>query len=100
MRSHGIALGLGATLVVAAALRAGETPALSERPLADRFAEIRAEYQAGEARAREATAQAKTPAERAKVYREVAPEVDVFARRMVDLAASTPQDPASRDALI
>jgi peroxiredoxin len=73
----------------------------AERPVAERAAQIRAEFEAQLAASRQAAAKAENPRAKGAVAAErpidrLAP----YARRMVDLAESSPHDPATRDALL
>lgn len=93
-----ILIGLGSLPGPRQALcRAGDDP---KPPVADRYREIVAEYEAKKKAASEAADQAKTEAAQMKAYSAMSPDDAAFSRRMVDLAASSPKDPASRDALI
>jgi thiol-disulfide isomerase/thioredoxin len=72
-----------------------------ERPIAERSAQIRAEFQAEQAASRQAAKKAEAPAAKGAVAAKR--PIDLFAdyaRRMVDLAESSPHDPAARDALL
>jgi RNA polymerase sigma factor (sigma-70 family) len=70
------------------------------QPLAERFRQIRAEYDAQQAVVRKALESAKVQSERNKIYREMSPDEVAFCRRMLDLATSAPNDPTARDALL
>lgn len=59
-----------------------------------------AEYQALQARATEEISKTKTEFEGWKLYWKVAPDEQDFARRMVELAATSPGEPAAREALL
>jgi thiol-disulfide isomerase/thioredoxin len=106
-----------AVLLVAPAARAGERTDFSAisaeaqepdhqaarpgRPIADRYAQIRAEFEAQRVAYRQAASTAGNPPAKG----DVAPKrpIDLvadFARQMVDLAESSPDDPAARDALL
>ena len=49
---------------------------------------------------RKALENAKVQSEMNKIYQEMSPDEVAFCRRMLDLAASAPKDPAARDALL
>jgi thiol-disulfide isomerase/thioredoxin len=70
------------------------------RSIARRFAEIRSEYDAQEKALRLALEKAKDRRERDEISGKLAPVVAVYSRRLVDLALSSPADPAARDALL
>ena len=70
------------------------------QPLAERFRQIRAEYDAQQAVVRKALESARVQSERNKIYQEMSPDEVAFCRRMLDLAASAPKDPTARDALL
>jgi thiol-disulfide isomerase/thioredoxin len=78
---------------------AGDDPKPSPS-VAERYREILAEYDAQQKAVSEAAERAKTEAEQMKAYETIAPDDAAFSRRMVDLAASSPKDLTSRDALI
>ena len=68
--------------------------------IARQFAAIRAEFDAAQ---RSATAEAekgKSEFESWKTYSKLMPDPAAFSRRLVDLAATEPQSPAARDALL
>ncbi len=90
------------------AKKAGESvatapPAGSGRPeltTAERFARIKAEYdaqQAAMARAMETTTSRR---EINAVFAKMSPDEVAYTRRMIELAMSAPKDPAARDALV
>ncbi len=62
--------------------------------------EIIREFEEARHQASEASSKRPTDFERWKAYNELAPDDAKFSRRMVDLAATNPKDPAARDALI
>jgi RNA polymerase sigma factor (sigma-70 family) len=68
--------------------------------LADQFRKIVKEFDDKKNRANEEAEQGKTPFEKWKILGASSPDVTFYAHRMVDLAATNPKDPASRDALI
>jgi RNA polymerase sigma factor (sigma-70 family) len=68
--------------------------------LADRFKQIRTEYEAGQAALQKALENVKLQSEIRKTYQQMSPDEVAFCRRMLDLAASAPTDPVARDALI
>ena len=68
--------------------------------LADRFARIKAEYEAGQAALWAAVGRAADRREHNQIYARMAPDEVAYCRRMIDLALSRPADPAARDALI
>ncbi|MHC5540420.1 hypothetical protein ACYOEI_19540, partial [Singulisphaera rosea] len=72
----------------------------SKPSVAERYRAIVDEYEAKKKAAAEASGRAKTEAEQRKAYETMSPDDAAFSRRMVDLAASSPKEPASRDALI
>ena len=75
-------------------------PKAVEPSVADRFKQIRAEFEAEQRKVAEAAEAAKTEFERWKIYGDKAPDDAAYSRRMVDLALTAPKDPASRDALV
>ena len=79
--------------------RPGDDPKPSP-PVLELYRTIVAEYEAQKKAAAEAIDRAKTDDEQRKIYSTMAPDDVAFSRRMVDLAASSPKDPASRDALL
>ena len=68
--------------------------------MAQQFAEIRAEFDAAEKTASAEAGKGKSEFERWKIYGKLMPDQAAFSRRMVDLAATAPQHPAARDALL
>ncbi len=80
--------------------KTGDKPATSEPSLADRLAAIKAEYEAQKATLWLAVAKATNLRERNAIYAKTAPDEVAYCRRMIDLAMSSPTDPAARDALI
>jgi RNA polymerase sigma factor (sigma-70 family) len=78
-----------------------KAPATSPAPpLAEQLARILSEYQDLQARATEEISKTKTEFEGWKLYWKVAPDEQDFARRMVELAATSPGEAAARDALL
>jgi RNA polymerase sigma factor (sigma-70 family) len=78
-----------------------KAPATSPAPpIAEQLARILAEYHALQDRATEEISKTKTEFEGWKLYWKVAPDEQDFARRMVELAATSPGEPAARDALL
>jgi thiol-disulfide isomerase/thioredoxin len=78
-------------------------PAPAVRPrlsLAERFERIRAEYRAKQDALSQALEKAKDRREQNAVYGTMSPDEVAFSRRMVELATSSPADPAARDALV
>jgi thiol-disulfide isomerase/thioredoxin len=76
-----------------------------ERPIAQQYAQIRAEFEAQRVISRSSLLQAVTKAASPRDKREVAKKrppdlITEFSRRMVDLAESSLDDPAARDALL
>ena len=71
-----------------------------EPSIAERFAKIRAEYDAKQDAFSRALEQTKNQREVNEVYAKMSPDEVAFTRRMIDLAASAPKDPAARDALV
>ena len=85
----------------ASAARRGDGRSQSPAPtLAERFKQIRAEYDALQTALQKALEMVKTQHEINKTYQEMSPDEVAFCRRMLDLAATAPADPAARDALI
>ncbi len=72
----------------------------SKPSVAERYRAILAEYEAHGKAAAEAFRKAKTEAEKREVSANAQSRDAIFSRKMVDLAASAPKDPASRGALI
>jgi thiol-disulfide isomerase/thioredoxin len=70
------------------------------KTMAQQFASIRAEYDAAEKTASAEAEKGKSGFESWKIYGKLMPDQAVFSRRMVDLAATEPKDPAARDALL
>jgi len=70
------------------------------KTMAQQFAAIRAEYDAAEKTAAAAAEKGKSAFESWKIYGKLMPDLAVFSRRMVDLAAAEPNNPAARDALL
>ena len=73
----------------------------SKRPIAEQYALIRAEYEAEQARYRQAATKAETPGD-TRAAADMGPRdliVD-YSRRMVDLAQSSPDEPGAREALL
>jgi RNA polymerase sigma factor (sigma-70 family) len=73
--------------------------ARSSASIADRFAKIRAEYDAKNDALMEAQAKVKGQREHNKLYQTMAPDEAAYSRRVVDLVLSSPSEPAARDAL-
>ena len=71
-----------------------------EPSLAEKFARIRAEYNAKLDAVSRAVEKAKDQREINLAYVKVGPDEVAFTRRMIELAESAPADPAARDALI
>lgn len=69
-------------------------------PLADQLRRIVKEFDDKRNRAMKDAEQGKTPFEQWKIRSAKLPDESSYARRIVDLAATNPKDPASRDALI
>ena len=68
--------------------------------VAQQFAAIRAEYETAEKTAAAEAGKGKSEFESAKIYFKLMPDQASFSHRMVELAATQPRDPASRDALL
>jgi RNA polymerase sigma factor (sigma-70 family) len=86
-----------------AAVQAPRVDVKKQKPelsLADRFKQIRAEYDARQAALWEALKNVKPESERNKTYQQMSPDEVDFCKRMLDLAAPAPADPVARDALI
>ena len=71
-----------------------------EPSLAEKFARIRAEYDAKLDGVSRAVEKAKDQREINLAYTTMSPDEVVFTRRMIELAESAPADPVARDALI
>ncbi|WP_422924027.1 hypothetical protein [Singulisphaera sp. PoT] len=67
---------------------------------ADVYAKIKAEYEDKESAMQDAMSKAVRQRERNQAYEKTAPDEAAFARRMIDLAESTPGSKAARDALL
>jgi len=79
----------------------GEGSAAPRPPsLEEDYRKIVAEFDEANARAHRAASTAKTPFEGWKTSQELSPDEADYARRIVDLAAAHPREPATRDALI
>jgi thiol-disulfide isomerase/thioredoxin len=70
------------------------------KTIAQQFTAIRAEYDAAEKTASAEAEKGKSEFESWKIFGKLMPDQAAFSRRMVDLAASEPQSPAARDALL
>jgi RNA polymerase sigma factor (sigma-70 family) len=92
--------GTKAATPAAQAPKPGAVAARPEPPLAEQFRRIRAEYQAQLDALSRALENVKDQREQNEIYGKMTPDDVAFSRRMVDLAASSPADPAARDALI
>ena len=68
--------------------------------LAERFQQIRAEYDARLAAMSKVLENVKIQSEVNQTYRTMSPDEAAFSRRMLELAESAPADPVARDALI
>ena len=95
-------LGPGAAQVGLAARLSGPR---SDEPkpaktLPQQLTAIRAEFDAAEKKASAEAEKARSQPESWKIYSRLMPDPAVFSRRMVDLAATEPQNPAARDALL
>jgi RNA polymerase sigma factor (sigma-70 family) len=85
------------------AAEAAKTPigaARSDPTLAEQFATIQADYDAKLKALTRAQESAKNHRERSEIVGKMSPDEVAFARRMVELAASSPKDPVARDASI
>jgi thiol-disulfide isomerase/thioredoxin len=72
-----------------------------EEPIAKRYAQIRAEFEAEQDSYRRAATRAESPRDKREVPAKKRRDLVVdYSRRMVDLAASLPDDPGARDALL
>jgi hypothetical protein len=73
-----------------------------DRPgsLDDQFRKIVKDYDGAKNKAEAILATAKNGFERSQMYGRVTPDLASYARRVVDLAAAHPEEPATRDALI
>jgi RNA polymerase sigma factor (sigma-70 family) len=74
--------------------------AAAERPIADRLAQILAEYQAQQDALNRALEKVENQREINQIYGKMAPDEVAFCRRMIDLANSAPTDPSARKALV
>jgi thiol-disulfide isomerase/thioredoxin len=72
----------------------------SAGPIAQQFARIRAEFEAQNSAQRQAATTAESTREKRNGAAKTAPDLVAYCRRMVDLAESSPNDPAARDALL
>jgi thiol-disulfide isomerase/thioredoxin len=91
--------------VASAETRKSEDPrSRPEQPIVKRYQQIRAESEAQQAAFRRSLRQAATKADSPRDQREDAakrpPDLAAYCRQMVDLAESSPDDPAARDALL
>ena len=68
--------------------------------IAERYAAIVAEYEGARKGASIEAEKAKTQFESSKIFAKLMPDEATFSRRMVDLAATDPKEPAARDALL
>ena len=72
-----------------------------EKPsIADPYKQILKEFEGEQQKLSEAIEKAKTEAETMQIYDKMTPDDTKYSRRMVDLAETSPKDPASRDALV
>ncbi len=70
-------------------------------PLANQYHQILAEFEAGQAAFRQAVSSVGRPREKPEVaQKKRSPDLVEYCRRMLDLAESSPSDPAARDALL
>jgi thiol-disulfide isomerase/thioredoxin len=72
----------------------------SEGSIAERYAQIRAEFDAQQAADRQAATKAESTRDKGNVAAKSSPDLVAYCRRMVDLAESSQDDPAARDALV
>jgi peroxiredoxin len=72
----------------------------SQGSIAERYAQIRAEFEAQQAAHRQAATKAESTRDKRDGAAKSSPDLVAYFRRMVDLAESFPDDPAARDALI
>ena len=72
----------------------------SEGPIAKQYAQIRAEFEAQQAAHRPAATKAESTHDKRDGAAKASPDLVAYCRRMVDLAESSPDHPAARDALI
>jgi RNA polymerase sigma factor (sigma-70 family) len=82
----------------AVALAAGSPR--TEPTMAERFAKIKAEYDAQQEAVSRALEKTSNQREVNAVYAKMSPNEVAFTRRMVELATSDPKDPVARDALV
>jgi RNA polymerase sigma factor (sigma-70 family) len=75
-------------------------PKAAEQPIADRLAQILAEYQAKQDALRQALEKVENQREINQIYGKMSPDEVAFCRRMIDLATSAPKDPSARKALV
>ena len=70
-------------------------------PIANQYQQILAEFEAGQAAFRQADSSVGRPREKREVaQKKRPPDLVEYCRRMVDLAESSPSEPAARDALL
>jgi thiol-disulfide isomerase/thioredoxin len=72
----------------------------SEGSIAERYAQIRAEFEAQQAAHRQAATKAESTRDKRDGAAKSSPDLVAYCRRMVDLAESSPDDATARDALI
>ena len=72
----------------------------SEGLIAKQYAQIRAEFEAEQAAHRPAATKAESTHDKRDGAAKASPDLVAYCRRMVDLAESSPDHPAARDALI
>ena len=81
--------------------KSGDQSRRLEGPIAKQYAQILAEYAAQQDAHPQAVAKAESPRDkREAAAARRAPDLVAYCRRMVDLAESSPDDPAARDALL
>ena len=94
-----VEFGRGESQVQATAKDVSEPKA--EKPsIADQYKQILKEFEREQQKLSVAVEQAKTEGESMKIYARMTPDDTAYSRRMVDLAETSPKDPASRDALV
>ena len=95
-----VALGVCSTATLAPGDEPAKAPAQAVPSIAERFKQIRAEYDARQAVMWQAQEKAKSDSEVIQIWRKMAPDDVAYSRRMVELATTAPSDPAARDALL
>src|SRR4051794_4278103 len=71
-----------------------DSPPVASATIVERYRQIVAEFEAERKRASDESDKAQTPFESSRVYGRLMPDDAAYSRRMVDLAATSPKDPA------